>query len=243
MRPPRSATTHLVALLALAGVLAGCGTEAASPTGGAALTPGPSESATASPTPSPSPTARPIPTPIPTPTPAPTAPTVEGFWNAVLAGIRDAGRVRLTVIGSSPGVLRYEPDASATVVDGAVVFICADGAAFDGQGGAFIVVPGTWECGGAALVGGFRNTGQPVDAWGEGLLTDASIAERTSLEPDGRWRWEYEARSAVFGGTVTTTVWVDPLSGRLLDARRSDPTGETRYGISYSETFPPITRP
>ncbi len=147
------------------------------------------------------------------------------------------------MIGPSPGVLRYQPDASATVADGQVVFVCVGAKAWDGQGGSFVAVPGAWDCGAGALVGGFRNTGQPVDAWSKNLPTDRSIVEQTALEPDGRWRWEYRARSLAFGGTVTTTVWADPASGRILDARRSDPTGETRYGISYSVTFPPIVAP
>jgi hypothetical protein len=168
---------------------------------------------------------------------------VETVWDAVLRGLSATGHLRINVIGPSAGVLRYEPDASATVADGKVVFVCLSGAAFDGQGGSFVPVPGSWECGGGALVGGFRNTGQPVDAWSESLPTDTSIREMTSLETDGRWRWDYTAESPVFGGQVRTTVWVDPTTGRILDARRTDPTGATRYGISYEEPFPPISRP
>lgn len=229
-------------------LLAGCGdgtpgpsgaATASGPTPEASLVPPAIASAPASPTPSPSPTA----TPTPTPTPIPTAPAVETFWTAVLRGIDAAGHLRVTVIGQSPGVLRYQSHASATVVDDRVGFVCVDGAAFDGQSGSFVPVPGAWECGGSALVGGFRNTGQPVDAWSEALPVDASIAETTTLEPDGGWRWDYKARSAIFGGTVTATVRVDPASGRILDARRQDPTGATRYAISYSATFPPIVRP
>jgi hypothetical protein len=151
--------------------------------------------------------------------------------------------MRLTVIGPSPGVLRYEPAASATVVDGQLVFICANGSAYDGQGGSFIAVPGAWTCGGPALVAGYRNTGQPVDAWSGDSPTDAAITETAALEPDGRWRWDYAGQSAVYGGAVRSTVWVDPVGGRILEARRSDPTGETTYGISYDEAFPPIAAP
>lgn len=175
--------------------------------------------------------------------PASAPPSVETFWDAALRGLATTGRLRINVIGPNAGVLRYEPDASETVADGKVVFVCVGGAAFDGQGGTFVAAPGSWECGGGALVGGFRNTGQPVDAWGDSLPTDSAITERTALEPDGRWRWDYTAESPVFGGQVTTTVWVDPATGRILDARRTDPTGSTRYGISYDEVFPPISRP
>ena len=238
MTPGVRRSLPAVAVVAL--VLAACGSAATpSPTPSATATPKPTEAPAATPTP----IATASPTAVPTPTPVPTPPSVETFWDAVLGGLRTVGHVRLTVIGPSPGVLRYEPDASATVVDGSVVFICAGGAAFDGQGGRFAPAPGAWECGGAALIGGFRNMGQPVDAWSETLPTDTSITERTSLEPDGRWRWDYAAQTPVFGGSVTTTARVDPASGRLLDVRRTDPTGETRYGISYDETFPPIVAP
>ncbi len=197
-------------------------------------------------TPSPTPVAsstEPRASATPRVTPVGTPPAVETFWDAVRRGLAASGRLRINVIGPNAGVLRYQPDASETVADGKVVFVCLGGGAFDGQSGSFVDVPGSWECGAAALVGGFRNTGQPVDAWNESLPTDSSITETTAVEPDGRWRWDYTAQSAVFGGRVATTVWVDPVSGRILDARRSDPAGATRYGISYEEAFPPIVRP
>jgi hypothetical protein len=174
-------------------------------------------------------------------------PTVARFWDAALSSLAATGHLRITVIGPNPGVLRYQPTASATVVDGKVVFICARGAAFDGQGGSFAAVPGSWDCGGRALVEGFRHTGQPVDAWSAsgngGGVSDSAIVERLSTESDGRWRWDYSAKSAVFGGTVKTTVWLDPATGHLLDARRTDPTGQTQYGINYSQAFPAIVAP
>lgn len=232
------------AALAPALIVGGCGGGSPTP---ATSTPSPasSPSSTATPasSPTPSPPLSPTPALSPTPTPAPTPPAVDAFWEAVLRGLDEAGRLRVTVIGPSPGVLRYEPEASATVAEGTVVFICADGGAFDGQGGSFTPVPGFWDCGGPAFVSGFRRSGQPLDAWSDDLPTDDSIVETTALEPDGRWRWDYQARSAVFGGTVTATVWVDPVSGQIRDARRTDPTGDTRYGISYGETFPPIIPP
>jgi len=244
----RTTLVRLVPLALGGALLAGCAVGTPGSTGTTAATSAIPEASlappTTGPTPAPpSPAPSPTPTPTPTRTPNPTAPAVETFWDAVLRGIDVAGHLRITVIGPSPGVLRYEPHASATVVDDRVGFVCVEGAAFDGQSGSFVPVPGAWECGGAALVGGFRNTGQPVDAWSEALPTDDSVAETTTLEPDGRWRWDYTAHSAVFGGTVTTSVWVDPTSGQILDARRDDPTGSTRYGISYATAFPPITRP
>ena len=234
-----------LAVVALGLLVAGCGPVAGSPPASATppgTSPTPVAAATVPPTPAP-PATLPSPTPAPaTSTPSAT-PTADAFWEAVRRGLDEAGRLRITVIGPSPGVLRYQPDASATVADGNVVFVCVGDRAWDGQGGSFVAVPGAWECGAGALVDGFRNSGQPVDAWSRDLPADQSIVEQVTLEPDGRWRWEYRARSLAFGGTVTTTVWVDPASGRILDARRSDPTGETRYGISYSEAFPPIVAP
>ena len=134
----------------------------------------------------------------PSPSPAP-SPTVARFWDAALSGLASVGHLRLTVIGPNPGVLRYQPTASATVADGVVVFICTGGAAFDGQGGSFTAVPGSWDCGGRALVGGFRHTGQPVDAWSASDATgvsDSKIVEKVTTESDGRWRWSNTCWSA-----------------------------------------------
>lgn len=246
------AATRFLAGAAVAVVLTACGGGGATPSPSAPATGGLSSPETSPPSASPAASATQAPA-SPSPSLAPSRPpsavavaappAVETFWDAVRRGIATAGHLRIRVIGPSPGVLRYEPGASATVVDDRVGFVCVDGAAWDGQGGSFAPVPGTWECGAAALVGGFRNTGQPVDAWGETLPTDASISETTAREPDGRWRWDYAAKSAVFGGRVTASVWVDPASGRILDARRTDPGGSTSYGISYAEAFPAITRP
>ncbi len=242
----------LLLYLVAAALIAACSPSASTPPTGVVSAAAPSSSEVgpspvATPTATPSAAATPARPPSPSPSAAASSgaapPAVESFWDAVLRGLSKAGRLRINVIGPNAGVLRYEPDASETVADGKVVFVCVDGAAFDGQGGTFVAVPGSWECGGGALVGGFRNTGQPVDAWGDTLPTDSAIAERTAREPDGRWRWDYTAESPVFGGQVTTTVWVDPGTGKILDARRTDPTGSTRYGISYEETFPPISRP
>ncbi len=197
----------------------------------------------ASPTPAATP-ATPVAMPSPSPSPTPAArPTLETFWSAVTRGVETAGHLRIRVIGPNPGILRYEPAASETLIDDRVAFICVDGAAYDGQSGSFARVPGTWSCGGDALVSGFRRNGEPLDSWSKGLPGDEDVTETVSLEPDGRWRWDYVARSPVFGGPVKATVWVDPASGQIRDAVRTDPTGDTRYGINYSETFPPIETP
>ncbi len=241
---PRTSARRLAVLALLVPALAGlaaCGSDGtpsptASPSSAAPTT-------AASPSPDPTATATPAPTATPTPTPEPTPPAADALWEAVAGGVEELGHVRVRVIGPNPGVLRYQSDASATVVDDQVVFVCVDGRAYDGQGGEFRRAPGTWACGAAALVNGFRHNGQPLDAWNDSLPGDSGVEESVALEDDGRWRWSYRGRSAIFGGEVAATVWVDPGTGRILDSLRTDPTGETRYGISYEETFPAIERP
>ncbi len=159
-----------------------------------------------------------------------------------MAGVRDAGRLRLRVIGPAPGELRYVDDASATVIGGNLVFVCSGSAAFDGQSG-WSELSGKWTCGVDALVAGFRRTGQPLDAWSERLMADEGIIERLELPGDGTWRWSYRGRSPYAGGEVRTVVVLDPMTGQLRSAQRSDPTGDTTYGISYSEVFPAIAVP
>ncbi len=139
-------------------------------------------------------------------------------------------------------MLRFEPDASATVVDDQVVFVCVDGRAYDGQSG-FERVPGTWECGSAALVQGFRVAGLPRDAFNDSLPPDDEIHETVTRLEDGSWRWSYRALNPVFGGRITAVVVIDPTTGEIRSASRGDPTGETTYGISYTETFPKIALP
>jgi hypothetical protein len=127
-------------------------------------------------------------------------------------------------------------------MNGQVVFVCRDGHAWDNQSG-WVEVPGTWSCGRDALVSGFRLTGQPLDAWSRDLPPDESIVERVSLQGDGTWRWDYEARNPFVGGAVRTVVVLDPATGEIRSAQRIDPMGETTYGVSYSEAFPPIAVP
>ena len=232
----------LVALIAL--VTAACGaTSNAAPTGG------PTPGLTATPNPSAS---GPIPTPAPTPAgspakstaPRPSAvvPTPKSFWAAAARGLSSAKHLQVTLAGPNPGVLRFEPSASATIVGGRIGFVCLDGAAFDGQSG-FARVTGTWDCGAAALSGGFRNIGQPADAWNETSPTDNAITEVVGTEPDGTWTWAYVGASAFYGGRVTARVSLDAESGRILAARRVDPTGVTTYSFDYETTFPALAVP
>jgi hypothetical protein len=201
---------------------------------------------TPSPTHSPSPPASPSPsptlTPAPTATPEPTAPTAEAFWAAAASAVEASSRLRVRVIGPAPGELRYQSDRSATVIDGNVVFVCLDGRAYDGQSG-FEELPGAWTCGSGALVRGFRLMGQALDAWNAELPPDQDIVEVLTLEADGTWRWDYRARNPFAGGDVRTVVVIDPASGQIRSASRTDPTGATTYGISYSEAFAAIALP
>lgn len=164
------------------------------------------------------------------------------FWRAVGTALAEAGRVEVTVAGPSPGRLRYQPTASATVIGGDPTFVCVDGAAYDGQSG-WDSVPGSWTCGVEALVRGFRTIGQPLDAWSSALPADAEIDEETALVgADLDWRWSYRARSP-FAGQVKTVLVVDPATGRILSARRIDAAGETEYRFDYASSFPAIEAP
>jgi hypothetical protein len=203
---------------------------------------GPTPTPTETPSPTPSPTRSPTPTPVPTATPEPTPPTLDAFWSAVRSGIERHGRLRIRVIGPAPGELRYELDASATVIDGTVVFVCVDEGAFDGQSG-FEALPGAWSCGVAALQQGLRTTGQPLDAWSDELPEDDGIRETVVRTADGLWQWDYRAINPFAGGEVRTRIVVDPADGEIRSGSRSDPIGDTTYGISYAETFPPIALP
>ena len=60
---------------------------------------------------------------------------------------------------------------------------------------------------------------------------------------DGRWRWDYRGTSAYYGGRVTASVTLDPATGRIVKASRTDPTGDTTYHLEYGATFPPIAVP
>jgi hypothetical protein len=166
---------------------------------------------------------------------------VAAFWQLVEAGLVDAGAVAVMIEGPSPGELRYEPTASATIIDGRPTFVCIDGQALDGQSG-WLAVPGEWTCGVPALIRGFRSIGQPLDAWTPSLPKDSGIREAIAMTDEGRWRWTFRA-SSPFAGSVTTRVTVEPGSGRIVAATRTDDVGRTDYTIDYDAGFPPIAVP
>jgi hypothetical protein len=160
----------------------------------------------------------------------------------VARAMRDAGKVEVTIDGPNPGVLRFQPSASATIVDGAPGFVCRAGRAFDGQS-SWSEVPGNWTCGADAFVAGFRNLGQPIDAWNDTMPGDSAIHETVRVTGDGSWRWDYRGTSAYYGGRVTAVVVIDPASGRIVAARRTDPTGDSMYRPVYGADFPAIAVP
>ena len=152
-----------------------------------------------------------------------------------------AGKVRVTIAGPSPGELRFQATASATAIDGALTFVCVNGQALDGQSG-WLPVPGDWTCGPEALVWGYRTIGQPLDAWSAALPRDSGIKESIEVTSAGLWRWTYRATSP-FAGRVTTRVLVEPATGRVASATRSDGVGKTDYTFDYGATFPTIAAP
>lgn len=164
------------------------------------------------------------------------------FWEAARAAIVEAGSLELVAIGPSPGVLRYTADASATVADGEITFVCVDQKAYEGASGGFSQLPGAWTCGAGALVEGFRRNGQPLDAWNESVPGESS-RETLGLTVDGAWTWTYDASSATYGGSVRATVVLDPTTGQIREARRIDPLGDTTYAVTYGASFPPIVAP
>ncbi len=192
--------------------------------------------------------AAPTPSPALSPTPSAKPPcctpaaTPSSFWAAVTRGLTAARHLQVTASGPRPGVVRFEPSASATLVNGTLVFVCIGGAAYDGQSG-FARVPGKWTCGAAALVSGFRQIGQPADSWSLGSPGDGSISESVTVGPDGSWTWAYLGTSAFLGGRVTARVSLDPATNRILTAQRTDPTGTTTYAFDYARTFPALAVP
>ncbi len=213
-----------------------------SPTPGASTavptsTPAPSITPAATP----APTRRPTQAPSPTAVPTPAGPTSDGFWAAVERAIVTAGTLEIQITGVTAGTLRYEADASATAIEGVVGFVCVDGRAYDGQSG-FTTLPGTWTCGPPALTAGFKGIGQPADAWSRDIPTDR--ARRQSVVENGStWTWRYQATSPYLGGAVAASVTIDRATGRITAARRTDPTGVTRYAFRYGAKFPPIVVP
>lgn len=240
--PARRGSRVATLALVVAAVSAACGANASPVATGA-----PPLGASAAPSPAAS---GPVPTPAPfvssaaapTARPSAVAPTLKSFWTAVARGLTTAKRLEVTVSGPNPGVLRFEPAASATIVAGQVAFVCVGGAAFDGQSG-FARVPGAWKCGADALVSGFRLIGQPADSWSATSPTDAAITESVKAAADGTWTWAYRGISAFLGGAVTARVSLDTRTGRILAARRTDPTGTTTYTFDYEVTFPALAVP
>jgi hypothetical protein len=221
----------------------GCGaTSSVAPSGGTT----PSSSAGSSPTasgPATPSSSAPAGSTAPSATPRPSAaPTTSTFWAAATRGLTAAKHVEVTIAGANPGVLRYEARASATIVDGTVGFVCVNGAAYDGQSG-FARVPGSWQCGAAALVSGFRRIGQPADSWSASSPSDSSITESVTVGSDGTWTWAYTGISPFLGGRITARVRLNPVSGRILAAQRTDPTGASTYAFDYVRTFATLAVP
>ena len=178
----------------------------------------------------------------PSATPRPSrAPTLTAFWAAVSRGLTTARHLEVRIAGPNPGILRFEPAGSATIVGGKVVFVCVHGIAYDGQLG-FARVPGTWQCGAAALVSGFRRIGQPADSWSASSPRDSSITEAVTQGSGGTWTWTYSG-SPPSGGRVTVRISLDPASGRILAGQRTDPTGTATYAFDYIRTFPALAVP
>jgi hypothetical protein len=202
----------------------------------------PSPTPAASPSPTPAAAATEAATPRPSSAPATAGPPgPDDFWALVERGIRDTGRLEVAIDGPNAGTLRFEPDASATVIEGVTGYACVGRRAYDGQSG-FARVPGTWRCGGPALVAGFRNLGQPIDAWNRTIPADRGRRESLAIKGD-TWTWRYRATSPFYGGAVTASVTMDRGTRRITSAQRKDPTGTTRYTFRYGADFPPITIP
>jgi hypothetical protein len=237
----RSRFGGFVLLLTLTAVAcsAGPGLAPTSPPSTAASLPSPARSSAAG-TPVPSRSAAPAAGATPKATTAP--PTVKTFWAAVARGLAAAKHLQVTSAGPNPGTLRFQPSASATIAGGSVAFVCVNGVAYDGQSG-FARVPGTWQCGAGALVDGFRHIGEPADSWNASSPGDAAITETVAQAAGGTWTWTYAATSVFLGGKVTARVTLDPASGRILAARRVDPTGTTTYAFDYAVTFPALAVP
>jgi hypothetical protein len=201
-----------------------------------------------------SPTAPPSATPLqPSPSasvpsgaalPGSATPTSTSFWAAIRAALDGpGGRLSIAVRGEFAAELRYEPTASATVVDGSLQFVCRAGRAYDGQAG-FSQLDGRWACGSDALVRGFRTMGQPVDAWSPDLPLDSTVRETYDALDDGSWRWRYRAENPILGeGQIRVSVVIDPTTGRILTASRSDPLGTTTWTPTYGASFPSIAVP
>ena len=209
----------------------------APPTASSSATPSPiAPSPTLSPSTDPSPTASPTPT-IP-PAPADAA----AFWAIAGDTMRRAGQTFLTGNGPTDDRIRYEPTASAALIADAPVVVCIDGVEYEGPNG-FEPAPVPFTCGVDAFVDSFRSLGFPVAGYSPEFEQNKKVKETVAVDPDGRWRWSYSADSPQFSGPVSATVWLDPASGKIVEARRKDPIGTTTWTLDYDATFPPVALP
>ncbi len=218
-------------------VFAACGSEPgpASPTAAPGSSANPSASGG-----SPSPT--PLVAVTPTPTPVLPGATVKTFWSRVTLGVNRSGRLRLIAVRPDQLELRYEPAASSSLVGGTMQSVCLSGKWYDINGFHSTVIGGKWVCGTSGLITAFRRSGQPLEAWNSTMLTNSRIKEVVTVEGK-QWRWTYTASSKELGGTVKTTLVLDPITGRLQGGNRVDPRGTTRYTFSYTTIFAPIQLP
>jgi hypothetical protein len=202
---------------------------AASPAGESASPPG--ESAAPSPPPSSSPSST-----------TAARPTPNAFWTAVRAGLSSAGHLVATAKGASPVVLRFLPDASEALVAGDPVSICVGGTSYQGAGGHFTNVPGTWLCGVDALVTGFRATGGAIDAWNPDFPPGGTVSEKVTVAADGRWHWAFAGRGTM-EGDVDASLVLDPATQRLVGGSRTGELGRTTFAFDYATAVAPIAKP
>jgi hypothetical protein len=156
--------------------------------------------------------------------------------------MRRAGQTFLTGMGPTNDRIQYELTASASLIGDAPVVVCLDGVEYEGPNG-FQPAPGTFSCGVDAFVDSFRSLGFPVAGYSSDFEQNRKVKETVSVAQDGRWRWDYSADSPQFSGPVSATVWLDPASGKVVEATRKDPIGKTTWMIDYDATFPPVALP
>ena len=152
-------------------------------------------------------------------------------------------RLRVIVVGGTPDELRFEPRASAALIDGDLATVCVDGRAYDIDGFEATEREARWTCGASAFVSSVRRSGQPREAWNNSVPEDTAIRERVVADGPDRWRWEYSARSAELDGPVRATLLMDAATGRLLSGTRRDPTGDVRWTFNYTALFTPVALP
>jgi hypothetical protein len=189
-----------------------------------------------------SPSAEPSATAIPSATVPPAPTDAAAFWAIAGDTMRRAGQTFLTGTGPTNDRIQYEPTASASLIGEAPVVVCIDGVEYEGPNG-FQPAPGPFSCGVDAFVDGFRSLGFPVVGYSTDFEQNRNVKETVSVAPDGRWRWDYAADSPQFSGPVSASVWLDPASGKIVEATRTDPIGKTSWTVDYDATFPPVALP